>query len=118
MNVLDSARELGLFDEGNADAAGGIAERVVLDALAAVSASHGADADLFAEAAVRVQLARSAGVERIGADSVFARQGHARDEQFRYRAEMREVFIDLAIDVASRERTRLEEALEAGLVSG
>jgi hypothetical protein len=116
MDVLDTARELGLFAEDEADAVGGIAEQVVLDALSSLAAGHENEADLFAEAALRVQLARSAGVEQVAADSVFARRGAARTEQFRYRSEMRDVFTDLAIDLGIRTSQASLASLEAGLV--
>src|SRR3954466_13888374 len=119
MDVLDTARELGLLVENETEAAvGGIAEQVVLDALARLAANHPGNSDLFSEAALRVQLSRSAGLEHVAADSVFARHGSARAEQFRYRAEMGEVFIDLAIDLGSRATSEDEiDALEGGLVS-
>ena len=117
MDVLDTARELGLFVEDETDAVGGIAEQVVLDALSNLALNHEGDSDLFAEAAARVQLARSAGVEQVAADSVFARSGNARQEQFRYRSEMHEVFTDLAIDLGLRASQDSLAALEAGLIA-
>jgi hypothetical protein len=113
MDVLDTARELGLFVEDEANTVGGIAEQVVLDALSKLAADHQDDLDLFAEATVRVQLARSAGVEQVASDSIFAKAGTARTEQFRYRAEMRDLFTDLAIDVGMRGPRDLDLSLDA-----
>ena len=49
-----------------------------------------------------MQLARSAGTERIEPGSVFAGRRNTLDVQLRYRAEMLEVFTDLAIDLGMR----------------
>jgi len=118
MDVFDTARELGLLVENESEPIGGISEKVVLDALEKLAADHPDSSELFTQAAVRVQLSRSAGLEQVAADSVFARQGKARAEQFRYRAEMGEVFIDLAIDLGARENDADPmSALEAGLVA-
>jgi hypothetical protein len=111
MDVLATARELGLFADGVADLVGGIEEQVVLAALADLAAQREQDQDLFAEAALRVQLARSAGVERVAADSIFARNGTDRLEQFRYRSEMCEMFTDLAIDLGVRSAATSESAI-------
>jgi len=118
MDVLDTARELGLLAENETQPVGGIAEELVLHALEKLAVNHPDSSDLFTQAALRVQLGRSAGLEHVAADSVFARHGTARAEQFRYRAEMGEVFIDLAIDLGGREPdVDPIDALEAGLVA-
>src|SRR4051812_33439051 len=98
MDVFDTARELGLLVENESEPIGGISEKVVLDALEKLAAKHRDSSELFPQAGMGVKLSRPAGLERGAADSVFARHGKARAEQFRYRAEMGEVFIDLAID--------------------
>ncbi len=114
MDVLGTARALGLCGGDEADGVGGIAEEAVLDALSTLAAeADERDQDLFAEAAMRVRLARSAGTERVEADSVFARNGTHRVEQFRYRSEMSEMFTDLAIDLGIRAAAQSAEATAA-----
>ena len=74
----------------------------MLTTLAALAEAHPGNDELFAEASARVQLARSAGTERIEPGSVFAGRRTTLDVQLRYRAEMLEVFTDLAIDLGMR----------------
>ncbi len=102
MDVLATAAAIGLTADAGGDGLGTIEEDVVLAALSDLAAAHPEAADLFAEAAARVQLARSAGVERLDAGSVFAARRGSREIQLRYRSEMREIFTDLAIDLALR----------------
>lgn len=101
-DVLTVANAIGLTAGPGGDAFGTVEEDVVLEALNELEAAHPGNEDLFAEAAARVQLARSAGVERIEANSVFAHGRGRRDIQLRYRSEMLDVFTDLAIDLALR----------------
>lgn len=102
MDVLATAAAIGLTADAGGDGLGTIEQDVVLDALARLAAAHPGNDDLFAEAAARVQLARSAGVERLDAGSVFAARRGTCEIQLRYRSEMREIFTDLAIDLALR----------------
>jgi CRP-like cAMP-binding protein len=100
--VLAVANAIGLTAGPGGDAFGTVEEEVVLEALTELATAHPGNDDLFAEAAARVQLARSAGVERIEPNSVFAYGRDRLDIQLRYRSEMLEVFQDLAIDLALR----------------
>jgi|GEM_PF-1411729 hypothetical protein len=100
LDVLAAARAIGLDPAPAGESFGTIEEEVVLETLQALADAHPGAADLFAEAAARVQLARSAGVERIEPGSVFAVGRDVLVVQLRYRSEMAEVFSDLAIDLA------------------
>jgi len=100
--VLAVAKAIGLTAGPGGDAFGTIEEEVVLDALGELAVALPGNDDLFAEAAARVQLARSAGVERIEPGSVFAYGRDKLEIQLRYRSEMLDVFEDLAIDLALR----------------
>jgi hypothetical protein len=102
MDVLAAAASIGCTTVSGTDALGTIEEQVVLDTIAALADAHPGNDDVFAEAAARVQLARSAGVEHIEPDSVFAVRRSSLEIQLRYRSEMMEVFTDLAIDLAIR----------------
>jgi len=102
MDVLTTAASIGVT--ADADALGTVEERSVLAALTELAASHPGNDDLFAEAAARVQLSRSAGVESIQAGSVFAPGRSGLQIQLRYRSEMAAMFVDLAIDLAVREQ--------------
>jgi hypothetical protein len=82
---------------------GTIDEKNVLGALADLAEGDPTNADLFAEAAERVQGARSAGVE--GGPSAGLPHREEPDvatTQLRYRSEMVDIFTDLAIDVGLR----------------
>jgi hypothetical protein len=99
MNVMTAARELGLTDEGG-ERYGTIEESVVIEALLGLGLQHSGYGDLFADAVARVQRSRSAGEISLDADSVFARNRTSNQVQLRYRAEMSNIFADLAIDLA------------------
>jgi hypothetical protein len=99
VDILTIATSIGL--DAAVDAVGTIDERVVLDALDRLAAEHPATADRCCEAQRRVRAARSAGAESVDADSVFASRGTVL--QLRYRSEMWEIFVDLAIDLALSE---------------
>lgn len=102
MGVLDVAASIGLTAANEDSLLGAIDEDVVLDALNRLAEELPGHDELFAEAAARVQLGRSAGSVNYAADSIFARRGTGM--QLRYRAEMAEMFADLAIDVALASR--------------
>ena len=102
MDVLAAAASIGLSSGAGEDLFGTIEEEAVLSTLWALAEEHPGNGDLFAEAVARVQLARSAGVRHLPRESVFAIGRSELDVQLRYRAEMLEMFIDLAIDLAGR----------------
>ena len=110
MDVLAAAATLGLVPQDGIDALGTIEEEAVLAVLSELAVAHPGSEDLFAEAAARVLLARSAGVERIEPDSIFAVRRPTLEIQLRYRSEMYELFTDLAIDVALRAAADAEAA--------
>ena len=106
MNVLEVARTIGL---AVGQAAGTIDEDVVLHALARLAHGDPGNEDLFRDAAARVRLSRSAGLEAVESGSLAAAAG-AGEVQLRYRSEMADVFVDLAIDVSLREQKMLSAA--------
>jgi hypothetical protein len=101
MNVMDAARTLGL-GVSNGEVAGTMDQRKVLGALAELTHADPANADLYAAAAEHVRSSRSAGVETHEANSFQVRPGAEPTIQLRYRSEMADLFIDLAIDVGLR----------------
>lgn len=105
MDVLKTAATIGLTGPGGT--VGAIEEDVVLMALSELAVAHADDATLFEDASLRVRLSRSAGVERIEPDSVFAAGHPSLIIQMRYRAEMLDVFTDLAIDLGMRLASRV-----------
>lgn len=110
MNVMAIARTIGLVTDDRREVSGTIDEDVVLAALSELATVRPGDDDLFADAAMRVQLARSAGVVHPDATSILHRSRHGAAVQLRYRSEMADVFTDLAIDVGLRDAESLVEA--------
>lgn len=102
MHLLTTAKMIGLDLADGAERSGTIEQGVVLAALDELAEAHEGHEDLFIEAADRVRSGRSAGVERLDRDSVFARYREGTEIQLRYRTEVGEVFTDLAIDLALR----------------
>lgn len=102
MNVLTTAKTLGLTADENGDLSGTIEEALILAALEEFSAALADHADLFILASDRVRNARSAGLEVLDEDSVFGRFRDSNQIQLRYRGEMADIFTDLAIDLAMR----------------
>lgn len=100
MHVLTTAGMLGLTSDDVPT--GTIEESIVLAALEELSNAQPDHADLFILAADRVRSTRSAGVEVLDADSVFGRFRESNRIQLRYRAEISDIFTDLAIDLALR----------------
>jgi hypothetical protein len=88
---------------------GTIDEDVVLASIKRLAAAHPGNDDLFADAAMRVQLARTAGVVPPDAISVLHRSPTGATVQLRYRSEMADVFTDLAIDIGLRDAARLAD---------
>ena len=109
MSVMAVARSIGLVSDGRGEASGTIDEDVVLSSISSLAAAHPGNDDLFADAAGRVQLARSAGVVQPDATSVFHRSPTGKCVQLRYRTEMADVFTDLAIDIGLRDAARLAD---------
>lgn len=101
VKVMDAARTIGLTAT-NDEVTGTIDEIKVLDVLAALAQADPDHADLFRDAATRVQRSRSAGVELIDVQHALD-PGTAAVVQLRYRSEMADVFTDLAIDVGMRQ---------------
>src|SRR4029078_8591302 len=102
MNVIDIARSIGLVTDDHGTVAGTIDEAVVLASISELATAIPGNDDLFADAAMRVQLARSAGVVHTDTTSVIHRSRDRAPVQLRYRSEMADVFTDLAIDVGLR----------------
>jgi hypothetical protein len=110
VNVIAVARSIGLAADGRGEVSGTIDEQVVLDSISALAVAHPDNDDVFADAAMRVRLARSAGVEQIDPRSVLNRSRTTATVQLRYRSEMADVFTDLAIDIGLRDAERLAES--------
>jgi len=109
MDVMTMARSIGLVADDRRDVSGTIEEAAVLDALADLAAARPADDDLYADAAMRVQLARSAGTVHADELSILHRRREGAAVQLRYRSEMADVFTDLAIDVGLRRAEALAD---------
>jgi len=109
VNVITVARSIGISADDRGEVSGTIDQEVVLAAISQLSAALPGNDDLFADAAMRVQLARSAGVEQLDPKSVLNRSAAAATVQLRYRSEMADVFTDLAIDVGLRDAGRLAQ---------
>jgi hypothetical protein len=103
MNVMAIARSIGLVTVDRREVSGTIDESVVLAAISELATASPGNDDLFADAAMRVQLARSAGVVHSDATSVLHRSRAGAAVQLRYRSEMADVFTDLAIDIGLRD---------------
>ena len=108
MKVMDAARAIGIVVT-DGDVSGTIDERKVLTALTDLANDDPANADLFRDAAARVVLARSAGAEGPLTNGT---RIDPRDTttQLRYRSEMADLFLDLAIDVGLRQDSELVPA--------
>jgi hypothetical protein len=102
MDVMATARKIGLMGEDGSNVFGTIEQHVVLTALGELALDDIADADLFAAAVQRVNKGRSAGVERLGATNFLGRVSENGEIQLNYRAEMADIFMDLAIDIGLR----------------
>jgi hypothetical protein len=109
MNVMAVARSIGLVTADRREVSGTIDQAVVLAAISELATASPGNDDLFADAAMQVQLARSAGVVHTDATSVL-HGPHDGALQLRYRSEMADVFTDLAIDIGLRDAQSLAEA--------
>lgn len=103
MDVMMTARRIGLIAEDGSNVFGTIERDAVLAVLTDLALDHPNDSDLFAVAAERVMQARSAGVERLDANSFLGRRTAAGEIHLNYRADMAETFMDLAIDLGIRD---------------
>jgi hypothetical protein len=110
MNVMTTASSIGLVADSRREVSGTIDEVVVLAAISELASSNPGNDDLFADAAMRVQLARSAGVVPHDATSILHRSRDGAAVQLRYRSEMADLFTDLAIDVGLRDAESLAES--------
>lgn len=106
MNVMEAARAIGIVATNN-PMSGTIDENRVFSALAGLAELDPESRDLFDDAAARVKRARSAGVEQLDSSTLAVRQSAGTTVQLRYRAEIAEIFTDLAIDVGLRQQTML-----------
>ena len=110
MNIMAIASSIGLVTDDRGEVSGTIDEAVVLASIAELATASPGNDDLFADAAMRVQLARSAGVVHPDATSVLHRSSDGAAVQLRYRSEMADVFTDLAIDVGLRDAETLVQS--------
>ena len=105
MNVSAAARSIGLVRDDAREMCGTIDEDVVLTSISSLDAAQPGNDDFFADVAMRVQLARSAGVScslaRPACSTVPAPAGPCSSG---YRSAMAGVFTDLAIDVGLKPR--------------
>jgi len=108
MKVMDAARAIGIVVT-DGDVSGTIDERKVLTALTDLANDDPANADLFHDAAALVVLARSAGAEGPLTSGTRV-DPHDTTTQLRYRSEMADLFLDLAIDVGLRQDNELVPA--------
>jgi hypothetical protein len=108
MDVMEMARSIGLVDREGHTATGTIEEQAVLAAISELADAAPQYDDLFADAAMQVELARSAGVVEADALSILHRSRGGAAVQLRYRSEMAEIFIDLAIDVGLRAAAQVD----------
>ena len=102
MDVMTTARTIGLIGADGSDVFGTIERDAVLAALADLAREQGTDADLFEAAAARVAASRSAGVEKLEKSGFLGRTAVNGEIQLSYRAEMAAIFVDLAIDLGLR----------------
>ena len=109
MNVMTVARSIGIVTDDRGAVSGTIDEATVLTAISELALAYPGNDDLFADAAMRVQLARSAGVVHPEVTSLMRRSTDGAAVQLRYRSEMADVFTDLAIDVGLRNASSLAE---------
>lgn len=102
MDVMMTARNIGLIGADGGNVFGTIERHIVIAALSELALADIGGADLFAAAVERVNGARSAGIERLGETSFLGRTNDSGEIQLSYRAEMADIFMDLAIDLGIR----------------
>ena len=111
MSVIAVAQSIGLVSDARGEVSGTIDQKVVLAAIASLAAAHPGNDDLLADAARRVQCARSAGVVQPDPAGLLNRSLAGVSVQLRYRGEMADVFTDIAINIGLREARRLADTL-------
>lgn len=89
---------------------GTIEQDDVLKILTELEDNDPENADLFQAAADKLRLSRSAGEERIDADSVFSARRSNTHIVLRYRGDVTDILTDLAIDLAMRGPAPVEVA--------
>jgi hypothetical protein len=109
VSVIAAARSIGLVSDPRGEVSGTIDQNVILAAISGLATAHPGNDDLFADAAVRVRRARSAGVVQPDPTGLLQRSLIGATVQLRYRTEMADVFTDLAIDIGLREAERLAD---------
>ena len=109
MKVMDAARAIGIIVT-DGDVSGTIDERKVLTALTDLANDDPANVELFHDVAARVMLARSAGAEGPLTSGTRVHPGDDTTIQLRYRSEMADLFLNLAIDVGLRQDVELVPA--------
>ena len=102
MDVMSTARNIGLIAADGGSVFGTIERHVVIAALNELALADTDDADLFAGAIENVMASRSAGVERLGSTSFLGRTDDSGEIQLSYRSAMADIFLDLAIDLGLR----------------
>lgn len=102
MDVMMTARQIGLIGEDGSNVFGTIERDAVLAVLSTLALEQSADADLFAGAVKQVHAARSAGVERLERTSFLGRTNESGEIHLNYRSDMAAIFMDLAIDIGIR----------------
>jgi hypothetical protein len=102
MDVMSTARNIGLIAADGGSVFGTIERHVVIAALNELALTGVDDSDLFAAAIDSVMTSRSAGVERLGSTSFLGRTDESGEIQLSYRAAMADIFLDLAIDLGLR----------------
>lgn len=105
MDVMMTARQIGLIGEDGGNVFGTIEQDAVLAVLSDWALEDIADADLFADAVGKVHSARSAGVERLEKTSFLGRTNESGEIQLNYRSDIADIFLDLAIDLGLRHST-------------
>lgn len=106
MNVMDAARSIGIV-VSDGTVSGTIDKAKVLSVLTDLANDNPAQVDLFDDVAARVLLARSAGAEGPVTNGDRLHTGDAAPTQLRYRSEMADLFLDLAIDIGMRQDSAL-----------
>lgn len=109
VSVMAVARSIGLVSDVGGEVSGTIDQDVVLASISGLAAAYPGNDDLFADAAIRVKFARSAGVRQPDPAGLLHRSPTGATVQLRYRTEMADVFTDLAIDIGLRDAERLAD---------
>ena len=109
MSVIAVAHSIGLVSDARGEVSGTIDHNVVLAAISGLATAHPGNDDLFADAARRVQCARSAGVVPPDPTGLLLRSPTGATVQLRYRSAMTDVVTNLAINIGLLEAERLAD---------